>query len=77
MLWRVIEPEVVPTSAELGISQIVWSPVAQGVLTGKYKPGAAAPAGSRATDEKGGANTIKGFMREDVLTARAEAPADR
>ncbi|HEY2557607.1 MAG TPA: aldo/keto reductase family protein [Diaminobutyricibacter sp.] len=69
MLWRVIEPEVVPTSAELGISQIVWSPVAQGVLTGKYKPGAEAPAGSRATDEKGGANTIKGFMREDVLTA--------
>lgn len=36
MLWRVIEPEVVPTSSELGISQIVWSPVAQGVLTGKY-----------------------------------------
>ncbi|WP_426520872.1 aldo/keto reductase family protein [Diaminobutyricibacter sp. McL0618] len=69
MLWRVIEPEVVPTSAELGISQIVWSPVAQGVLTGKYKPGAEAPSGSRATDEKGGANTIKGFMREDVLTA--------
>ena len=69
MLWRVIEPEVVPTSVELGISQIVWSPVAQGVLTGKYKPGAEAPAGSRATDEKGGANSIKGFMREDVLTA--------
>jgi aryl-alcohol dehydrogenase-like predicted oxidoreductase len=69
MLWRVIESEVVPTSAELGISQIVWSPVAQGVLTGKYKPGGEAPAGSRALDEKGGANTIKGFMRDDVLTA--------
>src|SRR3954447_3720053 len=39
MLWRVIEAEVVPTSAELGLSQIVWSPVAQGVLTGKYLPG--------------------------------------
>src|SRR3954454_4167537 len=45
MLWRVIEKKVVPTSAELGISQIVWSPVAQGVLTGKYKPGQQAPEG--------------------------------
>ncbi|PWD49886.1 aldo/keto reductase [Serinibacter arcticus] len=67
MLWRVIENEVVPTSAELGISQIVWSPVAQGVLTGKYTPGAELPAGSRATDEKGGANMIKRFMHDDVL----------
>ena len=48
MLWRVIEERVVPTSRELGISQIVWSPVAQGILTGKYKPGAEAPEGSRA-----------------------------
>jgi aryl-alcohol dehydrogenase-like predicted oxidoreductase len=69
LLWRVIEKEVVPASAELGISQIVWSPVAQGVLTGKYQPGAQAPAGSRAADEKGGANAIKDFMRDDVLTA--------
>ena len=68
MLWRVIEPEVVPTSRELGISQIVWSPVAQGVLTGKYRPGEPLPQGSRATDEKGGANMIKRFMRDDVLT---------
>ncbi|MFD1714290.1 aldo/keto reductase family protein [Amnibacterium flavum] len=67
-LWRVIEEEVVPTSKELGISQIVWSPIAQGVLTGKYKPGAELPAGSRATDEKGGANMIKRFMNDDVLT---------
>ena len=67
MLWRVIEDEVVPTSAELGVSQIVWSPVAQGVLTGKYRPGAAPPAGSRATDEKGGADMIKRFMDDDVL----------
>lgn len=67
MLWRVIEEEVVPTSAELGISQIVWSPVAQGVLTGKYAPGAELPAGSRATDEKGGANMIKRFLDDDVL----------
>jgi aryl-alcohol dehydrogenase-like predicted oxidoreductase len=68
MLWRVIESEVVPTSAELGVSQIVWSPVAQGVLTGKYAPGQAPPEGSRATDEKGGADMIKRFMTDDVLT---------
>src|SRR3954451_15496000 len=68
MLWRVIEDEVVPTSRELGISQIVWSPIAQGVLTGKYKPGQPPPAGSRATDEKGGADMIKRFMNDDVLT---------
>ena len=68
MLWRVIEDEVVPASEESGVSQIVWSPVAQGVLTGKYKPGEAPPAGSRATDEKGGANMIKRFMNDDVLT---------
>jgi aryl-alcohol dehydrogenase-like predicted oxidoreductase len=67
-LWRVIEPEVVPASAELGISQIVWSPVAQGVLAGKYQPGAPLPEGSRATDSKGGENTIKPFLSEEVLT---------
>jgi len=68
MLWRVIERDVVPTSRELGISQIVWSPVAQGVLTGKYQPGAAPPPGSRATDQKGGADMIKRLMTDDVLT---------
>ena len=67
MLWRVIEAEVVPTCRELGISQIVWSPIAQGVLTGKYRPGQAPPEGSRATDEKGGANMIKRFMDDDLL----------
>src|SRR5665213_2682516 len=67
-LWRVIEPEVVPTSEDLGISQIVWSPVAQGVLTGKYKPGQAPPEGTRATDAKGGATMIKRWMSDDVLT---------
>ncbi|MFT2816194.1 aldo/keto reductase family protein [Leifsonia sp. A12D58] len=72
MLWRVIEDTVVPTSEELGISQIVWSPVAQGVLTGKYKAGAPAPEGSRARDEKGGATTVTGFMRDEVLTAVAK-----
>ncbi|MET4637636.1 aldo/keto reductase family protein [Mycetocola sp. 2940] len=69
MLWRVIEEEVVPASRELGISQIVWSPVAQGILTGKYKPGQPLPEGSRATDEKGGADAVSRFLRDDVLTA--------
>ena len=67
MLWRVIETEVVPTSKELGISQVVWSPVAQGILTGKYLPGEPPPAGSRATDDKGGANMIGQFMNDDLL----------
>jgi aryl-alcohol dehydrogenase-like predicted oxidoreductase len=69
MLWRVIEERVVPTSRELGVSQIVWSPVAQGILTGKYKPGAEAPEGSRARDEKGGADMIERFLNDEVLTA--------
>lgn len=68
MLWRVIEEEVVPTSEELGLSQIVWSPLAQGVLTGKYLPGQPAPEGSRATDGKGGADMVKGWMKDEVLT---------
>ena len=68
MLWRVIEDEVVPTCEELGISQIVWCPIAQGVLTGKYVPGQQPPEGSRAADEKGGADMIKRFMNDDVLT---------
>ncbi|NKY12221.1 aldo/keto reductase family protein [Cellulomonas hominis] len=67
-LWRVIEDEVVPASEELGLSQIVWSPVAQGVLTGKYLPGQPLPAGSRATDEKGGARMVQSFLdRPNVL----------
>ncbi|WP_084078138.1 aldo/keto reductase family protein [Demequina sp. NBRC 110057] len=75
MLWRVIEDEVIPASVEAGLGQIVWSPVAQGVLTGKYKPGQEPPAGSRATDEKGGANMIQRFMNDDVLTrVQALAP---
>ncbi len=69
MLWRVIEGEVVPTSRKLGISQIVWSPIAQGVLTGKYKPGEPPPAGTRATDEQGGAAFVKRMMRDETLAA--------
>jgi aryl-alcohol dehydrogenase-like predicted oxidoreductase len=67
MLHRIIEPEVVPTCEELGLGQIVWSPIAQGVLTGKYKPGEAPPAGSRATDESGGAQAIQRFMNDETL----------
>lgn len=68
MLWRQIEAEVIPLCAANGISQIVWSPLAQGVLTGKYKPGAEIPADSRAaSDDMGG--YIKAFLRDDLLTA--------
>ncbi|MEU9825802.1 aldo/keto reductase family protein [Micromonospora chersina] len=68
MLWRVIEAEVIPTSEELGVGQIVWSPMAQGVLSGKYLPGQPPPAGSRATDEKSGAGFIASWLSDDVLT---------
>ncbi len=67
MLWRVIEAEVVPTSEKHGLSQIVWSPLAQGVLTGKYLPGEQPPADSRAGNAEVG-GSIKGFLRDDVLT---------
>ncbi|GAA1274422.1 aldo/keto reductase [Planotetraspora silvatica] len=67
MLWRVIEAEVVPLSEKEGIGQVVFSPIAQGVLTGKYQPGQPPPAGSRATDESGGANFISRLLHDDVL----------
>jgi aryl-alcohol dehydrogenase-like predicted oxidoreductase len=72
MLWRVIESDVVPACEELGIGQIVWSPIAQGVLTGKYRPGQQPPAGSRATDEAGGKDMISRWLRDDVLNAVAK-----
>ncbi len=68
-LWRVIEGEIVPLCEKEGVSQIVWSPIAQGVLTGKYLPGQPPPEGSRATDEMGGANFIKRLLADEVLTA--------
>jgi aryl-alcohol dehydrogenase-like predicted oxidoreductase len=67
-LWRVIEGAVIPASVELGISQIVWSPVAQGVLSGKYLPGHPAPEGSRAASDAG-EFWIRHLMRDEVLTA--------
>ncbi len=69
MLWRVIEKKVIPVCEKEGIGQIVWSPIAQGILTGKYLPGKAAPAGSRGTDKKGGAGMISRWMRDEVLEA--------
>jgi aryl-alcohol dehydrogenase-like predicted oxidoreductase len=66
MLWRVIEAEVIPACEKLGIGQIVWSPIAQGVLSGKYLPGQPPPAGSRATSEAG-AKFIARFMVDEVL----------
>jgi aryl-alcohol dehydrogenase-like predicted oxidoreductase len=67
MLWRIIEGKVIPTSRELGVGQIVWSPIAQGVLTGKYLPGHKLPEGSRATTESG-ASFMRRFMTDDVLS---------
>jgi aryl-alcohol dehydrogenase-like predicted oxidoreductase len=67
MLWRVIEAEVVPTCDELGLSQVVWSPMAQGALTGKYLPGQQPPAGSRATT-KDGAEMMEDYLSDEVLT---------
>jgi aryl-alcohol dehydrogenase-like predicted oxidoreductase len=72
MLWRVIEEQVVPASRDEGLSQIVWSPIAQGVLTGKYLPGQPAPAGSRGTDEKGGARMIGRFLEQTETLERVQ-----
>jgi len=68
LLYRVPEAEVIPLSARSGISQIVWSPLAQGVLTGKYKPGEPPPADSRAASEQMG-SFIGRWTRDDVLEA--------
>src|SRR5882757_7794045 len=65
-LWRVIEGEVVPACEELGIGQVVFSPLAQGVLTGKYKPGEQPPEGSRATSSEM-SRFIGQFMRRATL----------
>jgi aryl-alcohol dehydrogenase-like predicted oxidoreductase len=67
MLWRVIEAEVVPLCEKEGIGQVVFSPIAQGILTGKYLPGSAPPAGSRATDPSG-SRFIRGYLTDDLLT---------
>jgi voltage-dependent potassium channel beta subunit len=66
MLWRVIESEIIPLCEKEGIGQIVWSPIAQGALTGKYLPGAAPPAGSRATDSSG-SRFIAEYLTDEIL----------
>lgn len=68
MLWRVIEGEVIPTCEELGLSQVVWSPILGGVLTGKYQPGEGAPAGSRGAHPES-SSFVERWLREDVLRA--------
>ena len=77
MLWRVIEAEVVPACEELGIGQIVWSPIAQGALTGKYLPGQPVPEGSRATDDQGWRRHDRALARGRRARADPAAPADR
>ena len=66
-LYRVIEPQVVPTCRELGIGQICFSPIEQGVLSGKYQPGRPVPRDSRATDAHG-AEFIKDLLTDELLT---------
>ncbi|HEX2807279.1 MAG TPA: aldo/keto reductase family protein [Kineosporiaceae bacterium] len=68
MLWRVIEAEVLPLCEREGVGQIVWSPLAGGVLTGKYAPGEPVPEGSRATDPTG-SQFLRRMLTDDVLTA--------
>jgi aryl-alcohol dehydrogenase-like predicted oxidoreductase len=67
-LWRAPEAEVIPLCERNGISQIVWSPLAQGVLTGKYRPGEAPPSGSRATSSKMN-RFIKQWLSDEMLAA--------
>jgi aryl-alcohol dehydrogenase-like predicted oxidoreductase len=67
MLWRVIETEVIPLCAKEGLGQIVWSPIAQGALTGKYRPGSPPPPGSRATDPSG-SGFISHFLNDNMLS---------
>ena len=76
MIWRVIESEVVPLCEREGIGQLVWSPIAQGALTGKYQPGAEPPAGSRATDARG-STFIREYLTDDILQPGAATTSGR
>ncbi|MFI6905066.1 aldo/keto reductase family protein [Nonomuraea sp. NPDC050394] len=67
MLRRVIEPEIVPLCEREGVGQVIFQPMAMGVLTGKYPPGAPAPSGSRATDPEGGQYVAR-LLTDDILT---------
>jgi aryl-alcohol dehydrogenase-like predicted oxidoreductase len=70
MIWRGPERDVIPVCERNGISQIVWSPLAQGVLTGKYKPGKPPPEGSRATSER--MNFFMDRAKDDTLLDRVQ-----
>jgi aryl-alcohol dehydrogenase-like predicted oxidoreductase len=70
MIWRGPERDVIPLCARNGISQIVWSPLYQGILTGKYRPGEPPPAGSRATSER--MNRFMQPARDRVLLERVQ-----
>jgi aryl-alcohol dehydrogenase-like predicted oxidoreductase len=74
LLWRVVEPEVLPACDEAGLGLIAFSPLAQGVLTGKYRPGTPAPAESRAANKRGSA-FVGRYMSDAVLTAVARLGA--
>jgi len=63
MLWRKPERGVIPLCAAHGISQIVWSPLAQGILTGKYKPGTPPPQESRAASA-----SMNSFIRPEMMS---------
>ena len=66
LIWREPEREVIPLCREHGISQVVWSPLGQGALTGKYRPGSPPPEGSRATSERMG-RMMSRLLADDVL----------
>ena len=72
MLWRVIKAGTSPHRSSWGSPRSVWSPIAQGVLTGKYKKGQPLPDGSRATDEAGGARAVQRYLSDDYLDAVAQ-----
>ena len=67
IIWRVIEAEIIPLCEREGIGQVVWSPIAQGALTGKYRPGTAPPEGSRATDGSG-SGFIRRYLDESIIS---------
>ncbi|MFR9798074.1 aldo/keto reductase [Streptomyces sp. MS06] len=74
LLWRVIEEEVIPACVPLGIGQMVWSPLAGGVLTGKYRPGGELPEGSRAVAARGGDISLRRWrFLEDRVLERVQA----
>ncbi|WP_018681627.1 aldo/keto reductase family protein [Actinokineospora enzanensis] len=72
LLWRVIEGEVIPTSQELGISQIAWSPLAGGILTGKYRAGGDAPEGSRGSLKIGAMSIDRWNYRDPIVLAAVD-----